>query len=88
MSQINRANFRSHQGINPALRQAPTYIIESMNEARALDNQVEIPFKGIPTDRLTGSAKIKALRHQRSREDETPLERVRRLGRVLGARRR
>jgi hypothetical protein len=88
MSQINRANFRSHQGINPVLRQAPTYIIESMNEARRLDNQAEIPFKGIPTDRLKGVSKINALRHQRSRENETPLERVRRLGRILGAKRR
>lgn len=88
MSQINRANFRAHQGINPALRQAPTYIIESMNEARALNNQAEIPFKGVPTDRLKGMSKVKALRHQRSREDETPLERVRRLGRILGAKRR
>ena len=88
MTQINRANFRSHQGINPALRQAPTYIIESMNEARAINHETPIPYKGVPTDRLKGMSKVHALRHQRSREDETPLERVRRLGRILGAKRR
>ena len=88
MTQINRANFRSHQGINPALRQAPAYIIESMNEARAMNHETEIPFKGIPTDRLKGLSKANALRHQRSRRDETPLERVRRLGRILRTYRR